>query len=138
MAGDEIAAVKAREVLDSRARPMVEVDIWTAGGAMGRGASPCGTSVGRHEAVVLRDGGARYGGLGVRKAIANVVEVISPAVQGKSVLDQRAIDELMIGLDGTPDKSRLGANAIYSVSIAVARAAAEVLRVPLYRHLGGA
>ncbi len=116
---------------------MVEVDVWTEGGAMGRGAGPCGTSVGRHEAFVLRDGGARYGGLGVRQAVRNVVEVIWPAIRGKSVLDLRAIDELMIELDGTANKSRLGANAIYSVSIAVARAAADALRVPLYRHLGG-
>ena len=137
MADYRIAALKAREILDSKARPMVEVDVWTAGGAMGRGASPCGTSVGRHEAFVLRDGGTRYGGLGVRQAVRNVIEVISPAVCGKSALDQRAIDELMIELDGTPNKSRLGANAIYSVSIAVARAAAQASRVPLYRYLGG-
>ena len=137
MADDQIAVVKAREILDTRARPMVEVDVWTAGGALGRGASPCGTSVGRHEACVLRDGGARYRGLGVQRAVRNVVDVIAPAIRGKSVLDQSAIDRLMIELDGTPGKSRLGANAIYSVSIAVARAAASVLQVPLYRHLGG-
>jgi enolase len=132
-----ITHVKAREILDSKARPMVEVDVWTAGDVMGRGASPCGTSVGRHEAFVVRDGGTRYGGLGVQRAVRNVLEVIGPALQGRGVLDQRAIDELLIGLDGTPDKSRLGANAVYSVSIAVARAAAAARRVPLYRHLGG-
>ena len=137
MKDDQIAAVKAREVLDSKARPTVEVDIWTVGGAMGRGASPCGTSVGRHEAFVLRDGEARYGGLGVRRAVKNVAEVIFPAIRGKSVLEQRVIDDLMIELDGTPNKSHLGANAIYSVSIAVARAAANTLQVPLYRYLGG-
>ena len=137
MADDRIVAVRAREILDSKARPMVEVDVWTAGGVMGRGASPCGTSVGRHEAFVLRDGGTRYGGLGVRQAVTNVIEIISPAIRGKSALDQRAIDELMIELDGTPNKSRLGANAIYSASIGVARAAANALRVPLYRYLGG-
>jgi enolase len=137
MADYRIAALKAREILDSKARPMVEVDVWTAGGAMGRGSSPCGTSVGKHEAFVLRDGGARYGGLGVRQAVRNVIEDISPAICGKSALDQRAIDELMIELDGTPNKSRLGANAIYSVSIAVARAAAHASRIPLYRYLGG-
>jgi len=137
MAAHRITAVKAREILDSKARPMVEVDVWTDGGAMGRGASPCGTSVGRHEAFVLRDGGTRYAGLGVRKAVRNVIEVISPAIHGKSALEQRAIDELMIELDGTPNKCRLGANAIYSVSIAVARAAANSLRVPLYQYLGG-
>jgi len=137
MTDDRIAAVRAREILDSKARPMVEVDVWTAGGVMGRGASPCGTSVGQHEAFILRDGGTRYGGLGVRQAVTNVIEIISPAIRGKSALDQRAIDKLMIELDGTPNKSRLGANAIYSASIGVARAAANSLRVPLYRYLGG-
>ncbi|HWT79869.1 MAG TPA: enolase [Candidatus Acidoferrum sp.] len=137
MADHRIAGLKAREILDSKARPMVEVDVWTEGGFMGRGAAPCGTSVGRHEAFVLRDGGVRYGGLGVRQAVRNVVEIISPAIQGKSALDQRAIDGLMIELDGTPNKSRLGANAIYSVSIAVARAAALAMGMPLYRYLGG-
>ncbi len=135
--GDRIAGLRAREVLDSKARPMLEVDIWTEGGAMGRGASPCGTSVGKHEAFVLRDGGERYGGLGVRRAVRNVVEVIFPAIRGMSVLDQRAVDDCLIALDGTPNKSHLGANATYSVSIAVAQAAAGALRIPLYRHLGG-
>ncbi|HSB80185.1 MAG TPA: enolase [Candidatus Methylomirabilis sp.] len=137
MADYAIREVKAREILDSKARPMVEVDVWTADGMLGRGASPCGTSVGQHEAFVLRDGGTRYAGLGVQRAVRSVVEVISPALKGRSVLDQRAIDECLIELDGTADKSRLGANAIYSVSIAVARAASCALRVPLYRHLGG-
>jgi enolase len=137
MRDHRIAKVKAREILDSKARPMVEVDVWTDGGAMGRGASPCGTSVGRHEAVLLRDGGTRYGGLGVRQAVRGVVEIIGPTILGKSALDQRALDELMVELDGTPNKARLGANAIYSVSIAVARAAAAARGVPLYRHLGG-
>jgi enolase len=132
-----ISSMTAREILDSKARPMVEVDVWTAAGAMGRGASPCGTSVGKHEASVLRDGGTRYGGLGVQRAVRNVVETIFPALKGRSVLDQRAIDQCLIGLDGTPDKSRLGANAIYSVSIAVARAAASARGMPLYRYLGG-
>ena len=137
MASDEVVEVKAREILDSKARPMVEVDVRTAGGAFGRGASPCGTSVGAHEAFVLRDGGERYGGLGVRLAVRNVLEVIAPALKGRSVLNQQEIDSLMIELDGTPNKSRLGANAIYSVSIAVARAAAAARGMPLYRHLGG-
>ena len=132
-----IVAVKAREVLDSKARPMVEVDVWTSEGVMGRGSSPCGTSVGRHEAVVLRDGGTRYGGLGVRQAVRNVQEVISPAIKGESVLDQRRLDDRMIELDGTSNKARLGANAIYSVSIAIARAAAASVRQPLFRYLGG-
>jgi enolase len=137
MADQRIAALKAREILDSKARPMVEVDVWTADGVLGRGASPCGTSVGKHEAFVLRDGGMRYGGLGVQRAVRNAVEVIFPAIQGKSVLDQRGLDECLIALDGTPNKSRLGANAVYSVSIAVARAAAAAQGIPLYRHLGG-
>lgn len=137
MADYAIREVKAREILDSKARPMVEVDVWTSDGVLGRGASPCGTSVGQHEAFVLRDGGTRYAGLGVQRAVRNVVEVIFPALKGRSVLDQRAIDQCLIELDGTPGKSRLGANAIYSVSIAVARAASCALRVPLYRHLGG-
>jgi enolase len=127
----------AREVLDSRGRPMVEVDVRTAQGTMGRAASPCGTSVGRHEAYVLRDGGKRFGGLGVQKAIRNVLEMISPVLRGKSVFDQRGIDQLMNDLDGTPDKSRLGSNTTYSVSVAVARAAACLSGSPLYRYLGG-
>ena len=137
MGDTKISAIKAREILDSKARPMVEVDVWTTDGAMGRGASPCGTSVGSHEAFVLRDGGPRYGGLGVLKAVRNVREVIAPALVGKSVFDQQGIDRLMIELDGTPDKSRLGANAIYSVSIAAARAAAGSMGLPLFRYLGG-
>lgn len=137
MADDRIAGLKAREILDSKARPMVEVDVWTADGIMGRGAAPCGTSVGRHEAVVLRDGGTRYGGLGVLRALRNVQETIFPAIRRRSVTDQRGLDECLIALDGTPDKSGLGANALYSVSIAVARAGAALRGLPLYRHLGG-
>ena len=133
-----ITEIKAREILDSKARPMVEVDVITADGVLGRGSSPCGTSVGSHEAFVLRDGGKRYGGLGVQGAVRNVVEIIAPALRGKSVMDQKAIDALMVELDGTPNKARLGANAIYSVSIAVARAGAATSRIPLYRYLGGA
>jgi len=136
--GSKISAIKAREILDSRGRPMVEVDVWTADGSMGRGSSPCGTSVGSHEAFVLRDGGKRFGGIGVKKAVQNVTEVISRALIGRNVNDQRGIDKLMIELDGTTDKSHLGANAIYSVSIAVARAAAHSLGLPLYRYIGGA
>lgn len=137
MGDTKVSAIKAREILDSKARPMIEVDVWTTDGAMGRGASPCGTSVGSYEAFVLRDGGSRYGGLGVQKAVRHVKEAITPALLGKSVCDQRGIDQLMIDLDGTLDKSRLGANTIYSVSIAVARAAANSLRLPLFRYLGG-
>lgn len=137
MRDPKISGIKAREILDSKARPMVEVDVWTTDDSIGRGASPCGTSVGRHEAFVLRNGGKRFGGLGVQQAVRNVTEVIGPAILGKSVYEQHMIDHLMIELDGTSNKSRLGANAIYSVSIAVARAAANSLQLPLYRYLGG-
>ncbi len=137
MADPGIARVAARELLDSKARPMVEVDVWTSEGVMGRGASPCGTSVGKHETFLLRDGGKRYGGLGVRQAIRNVEEIIFPAIRGASVLEQALLDNRMIELDGTPNKARLGANAIYSVSIAVARAAAATANQPLFRYLGG-
>ncbi|MBW2306742.1 MAG: phosphopyruvate hydratase [Deltaproteobacteria bacterium] len=137
MKDPKISKIKAREVLDSKGRPMVETDVWTTSGAMGRGSSPCGTSVGSHEAFVLRDGGDRLGGLGVLKAVHNVTEIVAPALVGKSVTDQRGIDNLMIELDGTADKSRLGGNAIYSVSVAAARAAAHSLELPLYRYLGG-
>ncbi len=136
MENPKISLIKAREILDSKGRPMVEVDVWTTDGSMGRGSSPCGTSVGSHEAVVLRDGGDRFGGLGVQKAVSNVTETISQVLIGRSVKEQRIIDNLMIELDGTPDKSRLGANAIYSVSLAVARAAADSLGLSLYRYLG--
>lgn len=135
MADPRIAVLKAREILDSKARPMVEADVWTDTGVPGRGASPCGTSVGQHEAHVLRDGGTRYGGLGVRRAVQNVMEVIFPAIRHMSVMDQRAIDARLVELDGTANKSRLGANAVYSVSIAVARAAATAAGVSLYRQL---
>jgi len=138
MATDTIVEIKARELLDSKARPLVEVDVVTAGGAVGRGSSPCGTSTGAHEAVVLRDGGKRYGGLGVLRAVRNVLEVIAPALKGRSSANQVELDRLLTELDGTADKSRLGANAIYSVSIAVARAGAASSGMPLYRHLGGA
>jgi len=136
MENQSISAIRAREILDSKGRPMVEVDVWTAGGVMGRGASPCGTSVGSHEAFVLRDGGKRFGGLGVQKAVRNVGEVLLPGLKGMNVLDQRAIDDRMVELDGSANKARLGANAIYSVSIAVARAAAQSMGVPLYCYLG--
>ena len=133
-----IAAVRAREVLDSKGRPTVEVDVITSDGVVGRAAAPCGVSVGRHEAHVLRDGSQRLGGLGVLKAVQNVTEVIGPELCGTSAFQQRAIDRMMIALDGTPDKSRLGGNAIYSVSLAVAQAAAQSAGLPLYRYLGGA
>jgi enolase len=135
MEDPKISSITSREVLDSKGRPMVEVDVWCTDGYVGRGASPCGSSVGSHEAVVIRDGEKRFGGLGVKKAVQNVTEIIAPALMGRSIGEQRQIDHLMIELDGTPNKSRLGANAIYSVSIAVARAAAHSQDLPLYRYL---
>ncbi len=135
MQGPTISSIRAREILDSKGIPMLEVDVLASDGSMGRGSSPCGVSIGRHEAVVLRDGNNRFGGLGVRKAIKNVNEIIFPAIRGKNIREQDAIDSIMIKLDGTKDKSRLGANAIYSISIAVARAAASSLGLPLYKYL---
>ena len=137
MEDTKISTIKAREILDSKGRPMVEVDVWTKSGSMGRGASPCGTSVGKYEAFILRDGGKRYGGLGVQRAVKNVTEIIFPALRGRNVREQHIIDHVMIELDGTQDKSHLGANAIYSTSIAVAQAAANSLGLPLYRYLKG-
>ena len=135
MADPKIIDIKAREILDSKGIPMVEVDVLTSDGIVGRGSSPCGVSVGRHEAAVIRDGGQRYQGLGVQKAIKNVTDVILPALRGEDVCRQQHLDKLMIELDATADKSKLGANAICSVSIAVARAAAACRGIPLYRHL---
>ncbi len=134
-----IAAVRAREILDSRGNPTVEVDIELAGGARGRAAVPSGASTGAHEATELRDGEKdRYGGKGVRQAVQNVTTEIAPAVQGFNALDQAALDARLIALDGTPNKSRLGANAILGVSLAAAHAAAAATGLPLYRYLGGA
>jgi enolase len=131
-----ITRVWAREILDSRGRPTVEVDIELSDGWHGRASVPSGASTGRHEAHELRDGDlARYGGLGVRGAVVNVVETIAPAIVGCDPFDQPALDRLLIELDGTPDKSRLGANAILGVSAAVARAAASARRLPLWRYL---
>lgn len=132
----EIEKIHAREILDSRGNPTIEVDVSTAYG-FGRAAIPSGASTGTHEAVELRDGGDRYMGKGVLKAVKNVNEVIAPELVGKDVLDQRGIDQLMIELDGTPNKGNLGANAILGVSLGAAKAAAETLEVPLYRYLGG-
>jgi len=133
----KISSITPREVLNSKGQPTVEVDVWTNTGALGRGSFPCGTSVGSHEAQVLLDNENRFGGLGVKKAVRNVTEVISPVLAGKYVTHQKEIDNFLIELDGTLNKSYLGANAVYSVSIAVARAAANALGVPLYRYLGG-
>lgn len=131
-----ITEIRCREVVDSKARPMVETDVYTSSGHKGRSSSPYGTSVGSSEAHVLRDGGKRLRGIGVGDAVQNVNSVIAPALVGQAVTEQEAIDGRMIELDGTSRKSRLGANAIYSVSVAVARAAAQAVRLPLYRYLG--
>jgi hypothetical protein len=134
----EIVEVRAREILDSRGNPTVEVEITTASGARASAAVPSGASTGAHEALELRDEDkTRYGGKGVTKAVANVLEVIAPAIIGMDAMDQRAIDDAMIELDGTENKSKLGANAMLGVSLAAARASAETLGIPLYRHLGG-
>ncbi|EFR31119.1 phosphopyruvate hydratase [Eremococcus coleocola] len=133
-----ITDVYAREVLDSRGNPTIEVEVYTESGAFGRGMVPSGASTGEHEAVELRDGDkGRYLGKGVEKAVENVNEIIAAELLGYNVLDQQAIDKMMIELDGTPNKGKLGANAILGVSIAVARAAADYLGIPLYQYLGG-
>jgi enolase len=132
-----IARLSAREILDSRGRPTVEVDCVAESGARGRAAVPSGASTGEHEALELRDGDDRYMGAGTRKAVAHVHEVIAPALRGMPVTDQAAIDARLLELDGTPDKSRLGANAILGVSMAVAVAAADEAGDPLYASLGG-
>ena len=133
-----IATIHAREILDSRGNPTVEVDVTLEDGSFGRASVPSGASTGENEALELRDGDkSRYGGKGVRKAVANVNTVIAPALKGWSVFDQRGIDKKMLSLDGTKTKSNLGANAILGVSLAVAKAAANALHLPLYRYLGG-
>jgi enolase len=133
-----ITDIKAREILDSRGNPTVEADVFCSNGVMGRAAVPSGASTGEHEAVELRDGDSeRYGGKGVERAIQNVEQTIGPALRGHEVTDQLGIDATMIELDGTPNKSSLGANAILSVSMAAARAAASSVNLPLYRYLGG-
>ncbi|MDW8299200.1 MAG: phosphopyruvate hydratase [Anaerolineae bacterium] len=134
-----ITAIHAREVLDSRGNPTVEVEVELEDGAFGTAIVPSGASTGQHEAVELRDGDkARYGGKGVLKAVEAVNETISEELYGEDAFDQVGIDQIMIELDGTPNKSRLGANAILAVSLAVAKAAAQSARMPLYRYLGGA
>ena len=133
-----IEQIHAREILDSRGNPTVEVEVTTDNGVMGRAAVPSGASTGENEALELRDGDKqRYGGKGVLKAVENVNTKIAPALKGMSVLEQRAIDEAMLKLDGTPTKSVLGANAILGVSLAVAQTAAKCLGLPLYRYIGG-
>lgn len=133
-----IIDIRAREILDSRGNPTIEADVTLASGAFGRAAVPSGASTGEHEALELRDGDpARYGGKGVEHAVRSVVEKIAPALSGMTAADQIAIDRAMIALDGTPNKGKLGANAILAVSLATARAAAADSDTPLYRYLGG-
>ena len=134
----KIQKVHAREILDSRGNPTVEVEVTLENGVMGRAAVPSGASTGENEALELRDGDKnRYGGKGVLKAVDNVNNIIAPALQGDCVFNQRAIDHKMLALDGTPTKSKLGANAILGVSLATAQAAAKALNMPLYRYIGG-
>ncbi|HDD31317.1 MAG TPA: phosphopyruvate hydratase, partial [Thermococcus litoralis] len=132
----EITGIVAREILDSRGNPTIEVDVYTPV-AMGRAAVPSGASTGAHEALELRDGGGRYHGKGVKRAVENVNKIIAPELIGMDVTLQRDIDMLMLELDGSENKSNLGANAILGVSLAVAKAAANTLGMPLYRYLGG-
>ncbi|HHI89250.1 MAG TPA: phosphopyruvate hydratase, partial [Hellea balneolensis] len=135
----EIEDIFAREILDSRGNPTLEVDVLLRSGAFGRAAVPSGASTGEHEAVELRDGDtSRYGGKGVRKAVLNVNTELSDALCGLDAIDQIRLDQIMIDLDGTPNKGRLGANAILGVSLAIAKAAAEASDLPLYRYIGGA
>ena len=132
----KIAQLRGREILDSRGNPTVEVDVTLDGGAVGRAAVPSGASTGEREALELRDGDkARYGGKGVRKAVANVNGEIAKAIAGRE-FTQRSLDEAMIALDGTSTKSRLGANALLGVSMAALRADAAAAKAPLYRHIG--
>jgi len=133
-----IAAIVGREIIDSRGNPTVEVDVALEGGHFGRAAVPSGASTGAHEAHELRDGGKRYGGKGVKKAVEAVNGEIAKALKGKDVEDQRGLDQLLRDLDGTATKKRLGANAILGVSLAAAKAAAAAHKLPLYRYLGGA
>ncbi|MDA0997861.1 MAG: phosphopyruvate hydratase, partial [Proteobacteria bacterium] len=134
----EIVDILAREILDSRGNPTVEVDVLLETGTMGRAAVPSGESTGKHEAVELRDGDKkRYGGKGVLKAVSSVNDRIHDVLVGYDVEEQMAIDEIMIELDGTPNKARLGANAVLGVSLACAKASAEEAGLPLYRSIGG-
>ncbi|PTL34175.1 phosphopyruvate hydratase [Prevotella sp. oral taxon 376] len=134
----KIEKIHAREILDSRGNPTVEVEVTLENGVMGRASVPSGASTGENEALELRDGDkGRFGGKGVLKAVDNVNNVIAPALKGDCVLNQRAIDYKMLALDGTPTKSKLGANAILGVSLAVAQTAAKALNLPLYRYIGG-
>ena len=138
MSATTITAIRARQILDSRGNPTVEADVELAGGALGRAAVPSGASTGEHEAVELRDGvKTLYLGKGVTKAVANVSKLLAPAVVGLDALDQIGLDKMMIAVDGTPTKKKVGANAILAVSLAAAKAAAAQVGVPLYKYLGG-
>src|SRR5687767_7481753 len=133
-----IDSVHAREILDSRGNPTVEAEVYLVGGEVGRAAVPSGASTGENEAVELRDGDrARYAGKGVLRAVENINDQIAPVIEGFDALDQAEVDAALVELDGTPTKSKLGANALLAVSLATARAAAAYLEVPLYRYLGG-
>ncbi len=132
-----IDAIHARQILDSRGNPTVEVEVLLDDGSLGRAGVPSGASTGAAEAVELRDGGSDFGGKGVTRAVTNVINTIQPELIGHDADDQRIIDQLMIDMDGTPNKSRLGANAILGVSLAVAKAAADAADLPLFRYLGG-
>src|SRR3954463_5303586 len=132
-----IEAVGAREILDSRGNPTVEVEVLLEDGTVARAAVPSGASTGAFEAVEKRDGGERYGGKGVQQAVAAVEDDIAPALIGYEATEQRLVDQALLDLDGTPDKSRYGANAILGVSLAVAKAAADAAGLPLFRYLGG-
>ncbi|MDQ7011118.1 MAG: phosphopyruvate hydratase, partial [Mariprofundaceae bacterium] len=133
----EIVSIHGREIFDSRGNPTVEVDVRLASGAFGRAAVPSGASTGAREAVELRDGGSRLGGKGVKKAVAHVNGEIAAAVRGRDAADQKGLDHALIALDGTPNKARLGANAVLGVSMAVARAQADEDETSLFRHIGG-
>jgi len=132
-----IKKIHARQIFDSRGNPTIEVDVVTDNGTLGRAAVPSGASTGEHEAVELRDGGSDYMGKGVKIAISNVNEILSQSVLGISVFNQTEIDNIMIDLDGTPNKSKLGANSILGISLAVAKAAANEKNIPLYKYIGG-
>ncbi|HEY5578067.1 MAG TPA: phosphopyruvate hydratase, partial [Acidimicrobiia bacterium] len=132
-----ISAIRAREVLDSRGNPTVEAEVRLSDGSVGRAAVPSGASTGALEAIELRDGGDRFGGKGVARAVGNILETIAPSLIGIDASLQETIDQVMLDLDGTPNKARLGANAILGVSMAVARAAAQAHQLSLFRYLGG-
>ncbi len=133
----QIIDITGREIIDSRGNPTVEVDVLLDSGALGRAAVPSGASTGEHEAVELRDGGERYGGKGVLSAVGFVNDEIADALEGFDALDQRQLDGIMLDLDGTDNKARLGANAVLATSLAIAKAAAIELDVPLYQYVGG-